>query len=45
MNWCATRTRYFDDFNFNDDRNAASMLDDVMTRIKAGGASPALHSD
>lgn len=28
---------YFDDFSFNDDRNAASMLDDVMTRIKAGG--------
>lgn len=29
--------RYFDDFNFSNDRNATSMLDDVLTRIKAGG--------
>lgn len=29
--------RYFDDFSFSNDRNATSMLDDVLTRIKAGG--------
>lgn len=29
--------RYFEDFNFSNERNATSMLDDVLTRIKAGG--------